>query len=307
MSEFVKYEVIYSNIENIDKYIDSLSPIQIPIVTINESNIVIKREDNIVSNPKIREYIQGLRPDGKYSKIKPESTKSYPYSMVGRLITSEGVCSGSIVAKNMILTAAHCVHKGQTGDVFNDIYFQPGFPGTNKKYKIKNAYIPKGWVNYREFNYDFAILITEEDIEIEGSLGIYISLKSNFLWTLSYPADPPFDYSTQISDGGPRTDKPWSGGELQFNVFGIDRIDLTSGSSGGPLMYSNDYTKPVEGRFLIKPNDPRTAGRRYLHPVNGLNSFYFENYPGIMISPTFSGSDFVPFINEIISDLDYSI
>lgn len=60
-----------------------------------------------------------------------------------------------------------------------------------------------------------------------------------------------------------------------------DWIDLTAGASGGPWIHD----KWGEGKVVIEGKLPEPQHKPLY--VNGLNSFYFDRYPGIMISPQF--------------------
>lgn len=57
-------------------------------------------------------------------------SRRYPWSAIGRIVQyrqgeSAGICSGTLVAMDVVLTNAHCVIDKETGALFDRIVFQP--------------------------------------------------------------------------------------------------------------------------------------------------------------------------------------
>jgi len=186
------------------------------------------------------------------------------------------------------MTAAHCVHQGRSDfarGLFKNIIFQPSHPDHGTWYRVKQVFVLPAWISHGVYHADVAILVTDGPMGIVDFWGVQTRLPvpSEYGWTTyGYPARPPFDGQYPYTDGGPETNAPWSSGELKFEVKAIDNHDLTPGCSGGPWITNGRY---AAGDFPIAGND--TQYGRPFH-INGLNSFTFDNYPGIMVSPAFS-------------------
>lgn len=124
------------------------------------------------------------------------------------------ICSGTLIAPNMVLTSAHCIGNLDSNGVFNwnnlhQVHVAPSFtngePDPNYgKVKTSHAFIPKQHYNVLQTNetfnnYDMGVLILEENIGtqtgwmgmkyLEDRNSIYNSTSYNF----SYPAQKEFD------------------------------------------------------------------------------------------------------------------
>ena len=130
--------------------------------------------------------------------------------------TEEGrtICSGTLIAPNMVLTSAHCIGNLDSLGTFNwnnlhQVHIAPSFangevdPNYNK-IKTSHAFIPKQHYNVYQTNetfnnYDMGVLVLEENIGTQtGWMGmkyfdekdtIYNSTSYNF----SYPGQKEFD------------------------------------------------------------------------------------------------------------------
>lgn len=104
---------------------------------------------------------------GKDSRVHQRNTTSYPFKTMGllRMFTgsSAGICSGTLVAKQYVLTAAHCVYDSEENSFSDRIVFYPGRDGNTVPYGgygVSRAYLPKSYVSASEVTSsgDYALL-----------------------------------------------------------------------------------------------------------------------------------------------------
>ena len=164
----------------------------------------------------------------------------YPLSTVGRLLNADGWCSASVVAKRILVTAAHCVHDGRK--FLDDIAFVPGFTadvaplGT---WPATAVVIPKGWASTQgklPNRYDYAFVelvdaVVDGEVytirDVVGALGLATGkVKPNHVHVFGYPSN---------IDQGKILHEVTSG---DFVVAGNATVgygsDMGTGSSGGP-------------------------------------------------------------------------
>jgi V8-like Glu-specific endopeptidase len=164
----------------------------------------------------------------------------FPLSTLGRLISSDGLCSASVVAKRIIVTAAHCVHDGTAFS--DDFAFLPGFTADTAPLGVWPAtavVVPQGWVTTKGAlpnKYDYAFVELADAVvdgapvnirAVVGSLGLAIGkVKPNHLHIFGYPSN---------IDGGKILHEVTSG---DFIAGGNGTVgygsDMSTGSSGGP-------------------------------------------------------------------------
>lgn len=151
-------------------------------------------------------------------------------------------CSASVVnsaARNMVFTAAHCVHDGPgRGWHTENWMFVPAYRNGAQPYGTwdwSTLAVPTGWIDTRERQYDVAIAL------VHGSRSVVDAVGANGLLTgggREYRYDV-FGYPSNKD-----------GGEVQWVCSGTsrdagsNRIELDcgfgGGSSGGPWYYSYD-------------------------------------------------------------------
>lgn len=179
-------------------------------------------------------------------------------------------CSASVVnsgARNMVVTAAHCVHDGpgRTWHTANWM-FVPSYRDGAQPYGTWNwstLAVPTGWINSRERQYDVAVAL------VYGSRSVVDAVGGNGLLTgggRSYHYDI-FGYPSNRG-----------GGEAQWvcsgtsSDAGSNRIEMGcawgGGSSGGPWYYSYDNTNrigDVHGvtSYTNDSNNPTLIGSPY--------------------------------------------
>lgn len=253
--------------------------------------------------------------DGRWGETSSTSHLRYPYMACGRLFTTfEGSnysCSASLIGKRLVLTAGHCVSPGASSRVHKNIKFFPNYPAERNSYDVETVYVMEGWARQGLLQYDVAILRLKTPITDKGYHGVAVDIpfgarpRSNYQhfgwWSLSYPSQPPFDGSVQISDGGPPSIDPF---RLSGNGYfwgkryeAVSRSDLTKGASGGPMFINPSNKLPK--RIILNGHTPTLHSR--IQYVNGVNSFKYDHLPNCMLTPYF-GSAVREFIQKVISD-----
>uniref|UniRef100_A0A8C5MSS2 Complement factor B n=1 Tax=Leptobrachium leishanense TaxID=445787 RepID=A0A8C5MSS2_9ANUR len=134
------------------------------------------------------------RQDFTPQKLKETIIEKFPW-IAKIIITRRGIqeiCKGSIVAKNFILTAAHCFHFEENVDLINvDV-------GDKKGLKVKDfyrhpLYKPEGKQDKhirKSFDYDFALLELKEKLEFSATTRpICIPCTKSSSWALRKKGD----------------------------------------------------------------------------------------------------------------------
>lgn len=174
---------------------------------------------------------------------------SYPYSAVGKLfftVPSEGnfVCSASVIANRLVVTAGHCVHEGSggAGGYFTNFLFVPAYRDGNAPFQrwtwsfvaTSTAWMTGGgdvpnagdW-GILEMKDNVVSGVTRTIGSVAGKLGFATNkLAQNHLHLLGYPCN--FDSCQkmhQVTSANGDLDAP---NNVQYGS------DMTGGSSGGP-------------------------------------------------------------------------
>ncbi|WP_062352958.1 trypsin-like serine peptidase [Herbidospora yilanensis] len=200
--------------------------------------------------------------------------------MVGLILgeNAQGLfaCSASAVGgpgRNVIATAAHCVHEGPGGTWARNLVYLPYYNyGPDPYYgtwTVVGTYVYSPWIESRDYTYDYAFAsVLPRDGRVLGDVTGWNGMSFNrtgvytaALW--GYPAIPP------------------SEGEWQYNcattviasVFkrlqaGGDCATLAApGSSGGPWMY--DYQQSRGWGYVTSVNSQGARGQYVLGPFFG--------------------------------------
>jgi len=143
---------------------------------------------------------------GTDDRIHISNTMVFPYWRIGELdwsdtsnVAYQGGCSGSIIGKDLVLTAAHCVFNSNK-EWITPKYFAPGRMKSWSpwgKWQVRRAVIPTPYFNSLDSSYDWAILLMHPKGNM-GSIGDYMgklgmvqtpcTVDTNFHIT-GYPAD----------------------------------------------------------------------------------------------------------------------
>lgn len=141
--------------------------------SISEIYNTVQKPDNFIE-PFLQTDIESIVPE-KYSvrglrrlkrsifgndtriRIPPEEIHKVPFSAVVRISTG---CTGTLISKNHVLTAAHCVHDG-SNYIKEASMLRVGLPKHNGKIKwtdVKYIKVPQGWTTDHDYSYDYAVL-----------------------------------------------------------------------------------------------------------------------------------------------------
>lgn len=202
--------------------------------------------DSLEKKLDLQDYIRPFsifNPDSRFlvTNLTVTPHKSIVYFDIGRLSNNEQgtSCSGTLIDKNKVLTAAHCVYDKRTnvrmltGTVF------PGLGQGKMPYgssTVKEYYYPAMYKSVgldQQFQYDYAVLILNTDIGNQaGWLNIKYSPsipKSTSIGIYGYPGD--LNNSNVINQYGMRGTT-----EYEDNGFSYYYIDTFGGQSGAAML-----------------------------------------------------------------------
>lgn len=164
------------------------------------------------------------------------------------------VCSGAAInsdSKNVVETAAHCLHEGNGGDWHQYITSAPAYYNglsSYGEYFYKTAIVPQYWIDYSSATYDvgFMSVFPRNGVDLVNAVGgngmavnqgLFVSKVRIWGW----PAEPPYDGEVPYYwDGDAEADTI---GGYPTNLIKMVGNPLNGGSSGGPwLRYNNSNT-----------------------------------------------------------------
>ncbi|MEU8138833.1 trypsin-like serine peptidase [Streptodolium elevatio] len=180
-------------------------------------------------------------------------------------------CSGTVVSHptgNMVWTAAHCLHGGQSGDFYKRVTFIPGYNGAGRTSADKAPYgrwparqveVSDQWVEDADPErdstaspFDFGAFIVQPppgrqslEEELGNSAEILFNAPRNLtVDSFGYPGEEPFDGSELFTCHSPTTDFRNTGWPEPAMLW--MGCTMTGGSSGG------GWFAEVEGkRYLV--------------------------------------------------------
>jgi len=92
----------------------------------------------------------------------PAGTARAQTAAIGKLFTSSGYCSASVVSgKSIIVTAAHCCWNRSTNSWIGGWSFAPGYNNGKAPYGVFNwatASVPTSWVNNGDVPSDVCVI-----------------------------------------------------------------------------------------------------------------------------------------------------
>jgi protease YdgD len=242
---------------------DSWTPILVLLIVF--PCIVVGQSDNVESDPTlVRELLGASYP---INRVRVDA-QQYPWSAVGRITLydmilrpgGEASCSGTLVAENLVLTAAHCIwsRRHHPEEVFFLAGFQQGRYVAHSK--AKNIHVHEafesGKPSPRTFSVDWALIELEKPIGRKAGYVGVAAFDANVLENMNkervrfkvsgYRGDR---LLVQTVDHDCRID-----GFTDDNKLILHRCPITKGDSGGPLLL------PVQGELLVVGADVGLLG-----------------------------------------------
>ena len=164
-------------------------------------------------------------------------SKNDVYNKIGHLILPDGTCTGTMIAPNVVLTAAHCIYDKKAKDIIkpNKVSFIPGRKSSMDIpfgiFKGKKIVTYKEYILSEDSDYDMAIIeLTAEPnvgyLEISESFD-HFELPKHKLFIAGYAGDK--DFATLWESGAKGATRDFWSNTMTYN------IDTEGGQSGSAI------------------------------------------------------------------------
>jgi glutamyl endopeptidase len=175
---------------------------------------------------------------GADNRFRINPTTSFPARAVVLITFSAGRCTGWMANSNTVITAGHCVHRGNNNGFYPTSSFRvyPGRNGTSSPFgscTAKSLHTVNGWASSRNEQYDYGAIKLNCGFEV-GSFGFWwqsASLTGLFTRVSGYPGDKPLTQWQSTNSVKATTTN---------QVF--YQNDTVGGNSGGPVWQNRGST-----------------------------------------------------------------
>ncbi len=96
-----------------------------------------------------------------------DNTANYPFRAIGQIGIDGGTCTGTLINKQMVLTAGHCVYDIETGQWYANVTFWPGRSGEYAPFggvPFSLLLTTVGWTDFGENESDWGIILLQEPV-----------------------------------------------------------------------------------------------------------------------------------------------
>jgi V8-like Glu-specific endopeptidase len=222
---------------------------------------------------------------------------SYPWCTVGRVETSAGICTGTMVGRRLMLTAGHCVDWNENGAGW--LKFTPSYYDGDAPFGVAWATRIIYWTQVdgsdglsdSETAFDYVVLVLDQNM---GDLTGYTGYKTyssswnngNYWQNIGYPGRMTGTQKPAFSGGGAITSVGSHSTSGQTGYVLGNFIDMEGGHSGGPLWgwWSGESFPRVVGDMSAESGSPAysTSGDNEAGggpALSALISWARTNYP----------------------------